>query len=233
MSLPATLGRWLDHRWLVAMVAGAGLAFALAVALLTPPQIERSLMVEAGPFETSSAILHFIAVAAALSVYGRARGVMGLAALASGLMAVRELDWHKAWTTHGVFSTKLYFRDYVPLAEKLIAGAVVLGLAVLMVFAIRRSRADLRQLFEARAPALWGLATLAVVAPILKLIDGLPRMLAKAGLALDAETLTILLAIEEIGETFLPILMITVIAQVAHAMKTDAPSATVSVAYIG
>lgn len=211
-----TLNSSLDRRGLVAAGAALALITALTFAAVATPPMATLMLTETGPVETLSALLHFGAMGLALVWRRRAPGLLGLLAICGFLMGGRELDWHKAFTTHGVFSTKQYFYDHAPLAEKIIAGAFVVVLLTLLVMMLVRSRHDLRRLVAERSPAIWGLATLVAVLPVIKLIDGLPRMVRKAGGVLDAGVVQALLAIEEIGEMALPLLMMLLILQIAR-----------------
>lgn len=206
-----------DRRWLVAAAAAFAIAVALTFAAVAGPDTARPLLSESGMFENLSAVFHFGAMGLALLWRRRAPAVLGLIGISAFLMGGRELDWHKAFTTHGIFSTKLYARDTVPLAEKLIAGAVVATLLTLLVLVLVRSRHDLRRLAAQRAAALWGLATLVAILPMLKLMDALPRLVREAGRSLDPAVIQSLLSVEEIGEMALPLLVMLAIVQIARA----------------
>lgn len=206
-----------DRRWLVAAAAAGAILLALTFAAVASPEMAGPLLSENGVFETLSAVFHFAAMGLALLWRRRAPGLLGLIAISAFLMGGRELDWHKAFTTHGIFSTKLYARANVPLAEKLIAGAVVVTLLTLLVLLLVRSRHDLRRLVTQRAAALWGLTTLVVILPMLKLMDALPRLVRESGRNLDPAVIQSLLSVEEIGEMALPLLVMLAIAQIARA----------------
>jgi hypothetical protein len=218
-----TLNYGLDRRWLVAAGAALAVVTALTFAAVATPHMATLILTERGPIESLSALLHFGAMALALVWRRRAPGLLGLLAICAFLMGGRELDWHKAFTTHGIFSTKLYFYDTVPLAEKVIAGAFVVVLLTLLVMMAARSRHDLRRLVAERSPAIWGLATLVAILPVIKLIDGLPRMVREAGGALDAGVVKALLSVEEIGEMALPLLMMLLILQIARRKEPALP----------
>ena len=47
-------------------------------------------------------------------------------ALGMSLAAMRELDWHKAWTTDSVLKSRFYLSDVTPIYEKVIGGGVIL-----------------------------------------------------------------------------------------------------------
>ena len=159
---------------------------------------------EGGIIETLTVVLYgAVLVAAIVASLGgnRASGLIGLLAL---LMGLREMDAHKAFTTYGVFKTRLYVSPDVPLAEKLIAGLIVIGLLVLVVMTIRASWKTL-----ARSETRAGITLLAVGAfgVFLKEVDSIPRQLRKAGMALEPQMLAISKAVEETGELGLPILL--------------------------
>jgi hypothetical protein len=75
----------------------------------------------------------FLFVASVAFVMWRKRGALfGFLALAELLMAMRELDVHRAFTTFGVFSTRLYARPDVPLFEKLGAALAIFAIVALL-----------------------------------------------------------------------------------------------------
>lgn len=213
----------LDRRWLVAAAAAGALIVALTFAAVASPSVAGPLLSENGAFESLSAVFHFGAMGLALLCRRRAPALLGLIATSAFLMGGRELDWHKAFTTHGIFSTRLYAYDTVSLAEKLIAGAVVVMLLTLLVLMLVRSRHDLRRLTAERAPALWGLATLVAILPVLKLLDALPRLVRESGGSLDPGFVQLLRSVEEIGEMALAPLVMLAIMQIARTNEPVLP----------
>ncbi|WP_292067134.1 hypothetical protein [Brevundimonas sp. UBA7664] len=207
----------LDRRWLVAAAAALALVLALTFAAVARPATAGPLLREGGAFENLSAVFHFGAMGLALLWRRRAPALLGLIAMSAFLMGGRELDWQKTFTTHSIFSTKLYARDTVPLDEKLIAGAVAVTLVTLLVLLLVRSRHDLRRLAAQRASALWGLATLVAILPMLKLMDALPRLVRESGRNLESAVIQSLLSVEELGEMALPLLVMLAIVQIARA----------------
>jgi hypothetical protein len=186
---------------------------------LVDPAFAGELLTESGPVETASVALHLLAAGVALAMWRRHGGVAGALAVAEVLMALREMDAHRAFTTYGVFSTKLYARAHVPLMEKILAAIAVLALAVLVAAAFWASRREIRDLHRRRAAAFYGLATLPVVIVALKEIDGLPRMLAKAGVMLSERADAISHSVEELGEMTLPLLTMMLLVQLARAAR--------------
>lgn len=227
-----------DAPWLVPATALFAAVAAAGVAALSSNATVADLLREGGSVETASALLHFAAAALALVLCSRALGLPGLIAVCAFLMGARELDLHQAFTTHGIFSTKQYFRDTVPMAEKLLGGAVALTLIALLATRIAASVRDVSRLVSERSAAVIGLVTIAVVVPLLALLDAAPRLGREAGLAPSPDLVTFLLASEELGELALPVIIMLVTLQVAHSLDRrgtkarQTSSATDTVAYM-
>lgn len=214
----------LDRPMLVPLLCLAVVVLAAAAGLLIQPDLARTGLAENGPVETFSVVLHFLAAGVALWLWRRGSAVSGVLAFAELLMALREMDVHRAFTTFGVFTTRLYARPDVPLAEKVGAAAAVLAIVALMLLALWNSRAELRALAADRAAALRGLIAVAVFVVVLKEIDGLPRMLARVGVILSERADILSHSIEELGEMALPVLVMTVLLQLARSTAA-APAA--------
>lgn len=183
----------------IVLCLGGALAFSLG---LGPKALAYTQ--EGGIIETLTVVLYGVVLLAAIGAAMGGNKAAGLTGLLALLMGLREMDAHKAFTTYGVFKTRLYVSPDVSLAEKLIAGFVVVALVVLVVMAIRASWRTL-----ARGESRAGITLLAVGAfgLFLKQVDGIPRQFRKAGMTLDADVLAISKAIEETGELGLPVLL--------------------------
>ena len=206
-----------DAPWLVPAAAVVATIAALAFAELNRNAVLTGFLREGSAVETASAILHFVAALLALAFLPRAKGLFGLIAVCAFIMGARELDWHHAFTTHGIFSTKEYFRESVPTSEKVFAGAIALSLLALLGASLFGAMRDIRRLIASHAPAVVGLATIVVILPLLKLADAAPRLEREAGLTPSAEVVARLLAVEELGELALPLIVMLVTLQVARA----------------
>ncbi|MFN3814621.1 hypothetical protein [Brevundimonas sp.] len=170
--------------------------------------------------EMASAALHLLVAFVALALWIKQRSLFGLLCLASIFMAGREIDLHKAFTTHGVFSLKQYSSAAVPLMEKLISAAVVVGLVVAFVALTRGVWAEVRRLRHERRAALVGLISLLAILPVLKIIDGLPRYMRDWGLQPSQGLVDLLLSVEEIGELGLPMITLAIILQLWRSHAT-------------
>lgn len=190
-------------------ICAVALATGLALAGLFPDQA-LAWTAEHGPVETITVIAYALTCGIALLAWPRVGVVAALVALLALLMALREVDAHAAFTRFGIFSSRLYFRPDVPLAEKLGAGGVVLGLGFLLIAAIRTAWPRLVAEGGRVGISLGGLFLFAV---LLKQMDALPRQLMALGAPLSPEALALSKAVEETGEAFLPVLLLLALLQ--------------------
>lgn len=205
-------------RWIAkALPALAVVVVCLAAALVFSLSLgERALFYtrEGGLIEVLTVVFYGLVMLAGVFLTLRGFKAAGLVALLSLLMGLREMDAHKSFTTYGLFKTRLYVSPDVPLAEKLIAGAVVMGLLVLVVMAIRASWRTLSNRRTAAGVTLLGLGGFGL---LLKNIDALPRKLRDLGVTLDPEILAVSKAIEETGELGLPVLLALALGQLVYS----------------
>lgn len=214
-----------DRRWLLPAIALAVLAAAALFGAVVDPAYAGRLLAENGPVEVASALLHLVAAGLAFVLWRRFGGLAGALVVTEVLMALREMDAHRAFTRFGVFSTRLYLRADVPPIEKIVAAFAVLAIAVLVVLSFWASRREILDLFRRRAPAFYGLATMPVAIVVLKEVDGLPRMLARVGVLLSERADAISHSVEELGEMALPLLTMALLVQIA---RSAAPRPAVS-----
>lgn len=206
-----------DRRWLLPAAAAAVLAAAALFGAVVDPAYADRLLAENGPVEIASAVLHVVAAGMAFMLWRRFGGLAGALAVTEVLMALREVDAHRAFTHFGVFSTRLYARPDVPVIEKVLAATAVLAIGVLVVLSFWASRREILDLFRRRAPAFYGLATMPVAIVALKEVDGLPRMLARVGVLLSERADAISHSVEELGEMALPLLTMALLVQIARS----------------
>lgn len=203
----------LGKPWLVPAVAFLSVCVAVIFGAFNDGETVLTVLEEGGPIETYSAILDFVAAAIAFWFWRRGHGLFALIGTCAFLMAGRELDWHHALTSHGIFSTKLYFYPDVPVHEKLLGAVLVVGMIAGLIWLLLKSRTDLKRLWDLKAPAGFGILAMLFIAPAIKFIDANPRLATEAGHPLTAMTTRILLSIEEIGESTLPFLIVIIVLQ--------------------
>ena len=130
-----------------------------------------------------------------------------------GLLGARELDLHKAFTTDSVLTTRFFFRDHVPLTEKLVAGAV---LAVLLVVVLRYLRhwRRLRDGLVRRSPAAISVALAILMLPATKFLDAFGRLLTGFGFEVTFNIDAVGI-VEESLEMAIPVVIALAVAQYA------------------
>lgn len=217
-NFPKALPSWPG---LALAVFGVAVCVAVIFDLAAPGSLARATLREDGPVELASAVLHLMVAFVALVLWIKRRSLFGLLCLASIFMAGREIDLHKAFTTHGVFSLKQYSTPTIPLAEKLISAAVVVGLVVAFIALTRGVWSEVRRLRQERRAALVGLISLLAILPVLKIIDGLPRNMREWGMEPGRGLTDMLRAVEEIGEMFLPLITLAIILQLWRSLVTQ------------
>lgn len=184
----------------------------LAAAVMSADTVA-DLLRENGPVEMASAVLHFVVAIVAAGIWFRQGGLAGLIALGALLLGVRELDWHHAFTTYGLFNLRQYLRPEVPVLEKLASAAVILLIGTVLVALLLRSRDRLKELVVHRPPAAYGAIVLIAYLPALKILDAIPRWFREAGSDLSETAMKYARALEEINELWLPVLVLLLLLQ--------------------
>ena len=119
------------------------------------------------------------------------------------LFALRELDYDKAYFTHGVLKSRQYFSDLVGLPELLISiGVLIFILAVLALIVLRERNNFIKGVIDFRQSQLAVLTSIILVI-VTKTIDGMER---KFGIDLLPSGERFALIVEEVGEMGIPIM---------------------------
>jgi hypothetical protein len=166
---------------------------------------------EGGGLENVSAFLYLVAVAVFL-VMVPSTHLARLAHLPLLLVffALRELDFDKAFTSSGVLSARLYSGDS-PLLTKLIAGAVALLFVATVVRTVIRGAPAVLRALRAGESWPWFAAAAGGVVVFTKSIDGLGRKLLDFGIVISDDLGATAALVEEVGEAFIPVLIILAI----------------------
>ncbi|HET6518321.1 MAG TPA: hypothetical protein VFG47_00665, partial [Geminicoccaceae bacterium] len=191
-----------------------------AAVCLCPPALAHAIVREHGPVESLTAA-GYLAIAAWLLVArdetggaGNGSALARPAALAVALLAARELDLDKAFTTGGVLQSRLYVSPEASLAEKAAAAAVVVACLYVLSRLRRHVPAWLADLRVRRAAHARTLAVAVALLPATKLLDVTPRLLRDDfGLALPPEIKARVGAFEEVLELGIPLLLALALLQ--------------------
>ncbi|MFW6021170.1 MAG: hypothetical protein ACOCPR_03670, partial [Guyparkeria sp.] len=132
---------------------------------------------------------------------------IGMAVITAAL-AAREEGWHKKFTTDSLFKSNYYQMADVPMAEKLIAGAVAIGLTITLTWLLVLGG---REIVRGGWRRPWGwLAIFGVaISPILKAVDRGPSILrVRFDITLPDSIEMVMLSIEEGFEAALPLIFL-------------------------
>ncbi|AWC22420.1 hypothetical protein CO731_01878 [Aminobacter sp. MSH1] len=232
ISLPSDTGsnssNFIASPFLLFWVALSGLVVSLLAAAVMSADMAAALLRENGPVEMASAVLHFVVAIIAAGIWFRQGGLAGLIALGALLLGVRELDWHHAFTTYGLFNLRQYLRPEVPVLEKLASAGTVLLIGTVVVALLIRSLDHIKHLVTRRPPAAYGAIVLVAYLPALKILDAIPRWFREADSALPATALKYARALEEINEMWLPVLVLLFLLQLYLPPQTSQRNAVPS-----
>ncbi len=139
---------------------------------------------------------------------------------------LRELDFDKKFTTMGIFKSRFYLSEIVPLAEK-IAGALVLLLLAYVLLAIFVQHIKNLNLNIIKSSVVHqGLISVFALILISKSIDGIGRKLSDFGLYLNEVTINNLTVIEEVLELGIPLLIFSSLISISVQKPIIVPHKT-------
>lgn len=119
------------------------------------------------------------------------------------LFALRELDYDKAYFTHGVLKSRQYFSDLVSFPELITSIFILLFIIVVLIsIALKERKSFIKGIKSYEQPQLAILTSIVLVA-ITKTIDGAER---KFGIDLSDSIERLTMIIEEVGEMGIPIM---------------------------
>lgn len=195
--------------FLLGLVLLAYMAWLVYLGLVLPAERADVLFSETGWFEDLSAVLWL--VLAAVLLIAKPIGLsprLGMAVVAAAL-AAREEGWHKKFTTDSLFKSDYYQMANVPMVEKLIEGAVAVGLTITLIWLLVLGGREVFARGGWRRPWGW-LALFAVaISPLLKAVDRGPSILrVQFDITLPENIDMVMLALEEGMESALAVLFL-------------------------
>lgn len=174
---------------------------------------------ESGWIEISTAVVYFSAALILLAVQRHDRWFFVHSAVIVALMGSRELDLHKAFTSDSVLSTRFYFRDQAQLQEKLIAGAVMIVMGVIVLYYLRYWP-RLRDGLSRRTPAAISAALAIAFIPLTKFFDAFGRLMTGFGFEVDFD-INMVGIVEESSEQAIPVVIVLAVAQYVLKRHTE------------
>jgi hypothetical protein len=133
------------------------------------------------------------------------------------LFALRELDYDKAYFTHGVLKSRQYFSDLVGLPELLVSIVVLIFILTVLLFIVLKERNNfIKGVINFEQSQLAVLASIILII-VTKTIDGAER---KFGIDLSPAGEKFALIVEEVGEMGIPIMFVIAILSWRNKSRT-------------
>lgn len=213
--------------WLYALIV-VWLFVGLALFQLFPDETEEFWLEESGPVETFSALGYFFCASIAVCWFGRRLRRQWYLVAVLLVMGMRELDFHSRFTTMGVFKLRFFSSDTVPWDEKLIVTALLVGLGVALVIAVRKEAPAIAKAVRERSTVVIGVACGLLLAVLSKSIDGLPRKLSAINVTAPDWFIEMAADAEEIMELGIPLMFTTALLRhifASHRERSETQSA--------
>ena len=165
---------------------------------------------ENGIVEALSAVGYLITAALLFwqTMFHRNRWSLAVATLCLGL---RELDFHKRFTTTSMFKTRFYTEANVPGIEKVIGILCILALLALIYFLLKEHFSRFREGLRSGSGAPWTLFAAASMLICAKSLEGLGRKLKPLGIEITQAGGQLSHSIEEVFEMSAAFLLLSVV----------------------
>ena len=172
---------------------------------------QSKLLVEHGLFESLSVYLYFLCLILIFITWTwkKILSKWYFSALII-LFSLRELDYDKAYFTHGILKSRQYFSELVSITELMISIIILSFIFVVLISIILKERKNFLNGIKSYEQPQLAILTSIIIVAITKTIDGSER---KFGINLSDSIERLTLIIEEVGEMGIPIMfMIAVIS---------------------
>lgn len=123
-------------------------------------------------------------------------------------LMLRELDFHKKFTTMSLFKSRFYISDTVPLAEKIVGVIVVFLLLYLVVKMIHRHTAELLYGLKNNSIISFGIFVAGILLLSAFTLDGIARRLKLVGIEISSQASLHAGVLEEVLELGIPMILI-------------------------
>jgi hypothetical protein len=213
-----------DRQTITGFLCIGGILFFLFLFSLLQDGNNRDILLKEGGIIESATTLGYLVCAAFIAYKGRLAYLTqhyNLFLLIIFFM-LRELDFDKKFTTMGLFKTKFFLSSTVPLMEKAVGAAIVLLLLKIVLSTLLRYGNAFWYGLRNRSTISFGALITICLLVTSKLLDGLPRKLAKLGIEIKGLLALYAEALEEILEFGIPmIILLTFIAYFTCAKASE------------
>jgi len=189
---------------------------------LLPEDARQAFVAEWGVIENSTVVLYGIVILGLFAVSrSDPRFFVAIAAVVA-LVAARELDVHKAFTTGSVTSLRYYTGD-TPLAEKLVVGGIMTGLALFLTSYVGKYVGPFRRRLKCGHGDSCSLLTAIALLSIAQILDSFKRIV--PGVSIKGGTMLHfgLRLVEEVFELAVPLILLWAIGQYASSISHGRP----------
>ncbi len=121
---------------------------------------------------------------------------------------LREMDFHKRFTTMGIFKTKFFLNSYTPFFEKFIGAVVIVVLLYFLYLMLSRHFKDFYDGLKNRYIISFGALIVAIFLGASKSIDGISRKFDMLSVEIGEKITFYAWAAEEILELGIPIILL-------------------------
>ena len=141
------------------------------------PENLKWVLSEAGPFEMGSALLFFVTAALGFYLFTKVRTKLSFSFSALMIIAaMRELDWHKKWTSDSILKSRFYLSEETPVIEKIFGIIFILTLIGAAIIVLKNIPKWLK-LLKQKDMIAWGIFYAFGGLAIAKLIDSSNRLI--------------------------------------------------------
>lgn len=196
----------------------------LAIGLSLEHDAAKLIFSEGRLVENATVVVYALAIIVALAVKHPHLAMRCHTALILAIMAARELDMHKSFTTESMIKISYYSKPLDPVYIRVISACVVLTLLAFLLVYLKHLKGFFMDLWRGRAYAVT-MAAVLVILPVSKTFDSSPRM-AKKFLAIDfPEELRLWLFLsEESLEFLMPVLILLAVVQFSRTAIDSQPA---------
>ncbi len=137
------------------------------------------------------------------------------------MFGLRELDFHKKFTTMGIFKSKFYLSNEVPIFEKLTGLLIILFIVHIVITIFKNHSEDFITKIRSFSSIHIGALIIFLTLIFSKTLDGLSRKLDLINIVIEKQTSKHVEVIEEVLELGIPLLIIATLLMYFSVEKKE------------